>query len=155
MPGPPGKRPCSRRTPRHRRFPNSCPDELLDLDLTTTGLSASGRHPLDAHRTRLRDLGCVPLGNLRHGQSAWTAGLVVARQRPPTAAGFAFYVLEDGFHRVQAIISPDLWEAHRQLLRDAAILIVQGTAQVNGRSVTLRVERLSGMGAPLLKAASD
>ena len=42
-----------------------------------------------------------------------------------------------------------------QPLRDAVILIVQGTAQINGRSVTLRVERLSGMGAALLKAASD
>jgi len=87
----------------------------------------------------------VPLGSLHHGQRAWTAGLVVARQRPPTAAGFAFYVLEDGFHRVQAIISPDLWEAHRPLLRDAAVLIVRGSAQVNGWSVTLRVERLAGL----------
>lgn len=83
-----------------------------------------------------------------------TAGLVVARQRPPTAAGFAFYVLEDGFHRVQAIINPGLWEAHRQLLRDAAVLIVQGVAQVNGRSVTLQVERLSGFPAPV-QLASD
>ncbi|WP_420594268.1 DNA polymerase III subunit alpha [Deinococcus sp.] len=130
-------------------------DELLHLDLATTGLSASGRHPLDAHRARLRDVGCVPLGGLRHAQSAWTAGLVAARQRPPTAAGFAFYVLEDGFHRVQAIISPDLWEANRQLLRDAAILIVQGVAAVNGRSVTLRVERLAGLPVASWASAAD
>lgn len=38
------------------------PNELLFLDLRTKGLSESGRHPLDAHRARLRDLGCVPLG---------------------------------------------------------------------------------------------
>ena len=126
-------------------FPPLSPDELLHLDLATTGLSPSGRHPLDAHRSRLRDLGCTALGSLKHGQAVWTAGLVVARQRPPTAAGFAFYVFEDGMHRVQAIISPDLWEAHRQLLRGASVLIVQGVAAVNGRSVTLRVERLCGM----------
>ena len=136
-------------------FRNSPPDERLHLDLNTTGLSASGRHPLDAHRARLRDVGCVPLGNLRQGQSVWTAGLVVARQRPPTAAGFAFYVLEDGFHRVQAITSPDLWEAHRQLFRDAAILIVQGVAAVNGRSVTLRVGRLSGLPLASWVSAAD
>ena len=138
-------------------FPPLSPDELLHLDLATTGLSPSGRHPLDAHRSRLRDLGCVALGSLRHGQSVWTAGLVVARQRPPTAAGFAFYVLEDGSHRVQAIISPDLWEAHRQLLRDASVLIVQGVAAVNGQSVTLRVERLCGLPAAigLVGLASD
>lgn len=135
-------------------FPLLSPDELLHLDLAITGLSPSGRHPLDAHRSRLRDLGCVALGSLRHGQSVWTAGLVVARQRPPTARGFAFYVLEDGMHRVQAIISPDLWEAHRQLLRDASLLIVQGVAAVNGRSVTVRVERLSGLPAYIGSASS-
>jgi error-prone DNA polymerase len=126
-------------------FPALCADETLQLDLATTGLSASGRHPLDAHRARLRDLGCVPLGKLQHGQDVWTAGLIIARQRPPTAAGFAFYMLEDGHHRVQAIISPDLWEAHRQLLRDSAVLIVQGAAQVRGLSVTVQVRRLCGL----------
>ena len=136
-------------------LPELSPDELLHLDLATTGLSASGRHPLDALRARLRDVGCISLGNLRHGQSVWTAGLVVARQRPPTAAGFAFFVIEDGFHRVQAIISPDLWEANRQLLRDAAILIVRGMAAVNGRSVTLRVERLAGLPMGSWASAAD
>ena len=126
-------------------FPTLSPDELLHLDLATTGLSPTGRHPLDAHRSRLRDLGCMALGSLKHGQSVWTAGLVVVRQLPRAAVGFAFYVIEDGMHWVQAIISPDLWEAHRQLLRDASVLIVQGVAAVNGRSVTLRVERLCGM----------
>lgn len=64
--------------------------------------------PAGVHRGRLRDLGCGPLGSLRQGQNVWTAGLIVARQRPPTAKGFAFYVLEDAIGRVQAVISPDL-----------------------------------------------
>lgn len=118
------------------------PGELLTLDFTTTGISGSGQLPLDAHRARLRDIGCVPLSTLRHGQQVWTAGQIVARQRPPTARGFAFYVLEDRHTRVQAIISPDLWEAHRALLRDAGALIVQGEASVRGQTVTVRVDRL-------------
>ena len=119
------------------------PDEVLFLDLQTKGLSESGRHPLDAHRSRLRDLGCVALGGLRHGQTVWAAGLIVAKQRPPTAKGFAFYVLEDATARVQSIISPDLWEAHRALLRDARALIVQGEVSRTGRAVTIRVQRLA------------
>lgn len=118
-------------------------DEVLALDLETMGLSSSGRHPLAAHRSRLRDLGCVPLAGLKHGQQTWAAGMIVAKQRPPTAKGSAFFVLEDATGRVQAIISPDLWEAHRVLLRDARALIVQGVVNRNGRAVALKVERLA------------
>ncbi|GGL93644.1 error-prone DNA polymerase [Deinococcus aerolatus] len=131
------------------------PDELLFLDLDTKGISESGRHPLDAHRARLRDLGCVPLAGLRHGREAWTAGLVVTKQRPPTAKGFAFFVLEDTSTRVQAIISPDLWEAHRVVLRDARALIVQGEATVQGRAVTLKVQRLNELPLGSWASAAD
>ncbi|WP_371809861.1 DNA polymerase III subunit alpha [Deinococcus sp. JMULE3] len=123
------------------------PDLPLDvqaaLDTQLTGTSPTGRHPLDAHRTRLRDLGCGPLAGLQPGVDRWAAGVIVARQRPPTARGFAFYVLEDATGRVQAIISPDLWEAHRILLRDARALIVRGAVTRRGRAVTLRVEVLA------------
>ncbi|MBB5365847.1 hypothetical protein [Deinococcus humi] len=131
------------------------PDELLVLDLESRGISETGRHPLDAHRARLRDLGCVPLSGLRHGQEAWTAGLVVTRQRPPTAKGFAFFVLEDAFTRVQAIIPPDLWEAHRVLLRDARALIVHGEATVQGQAVTMKVRRLSELPLGSWASAAD
>ncbi|WP_189011469.1 OB-fold nucleic acid binding domain-containing protein [Deinococcus malanensis] len=67
----------------------------------------------------------------------------MAKQRLPTAKGFAFYVMEDRTARVQAIISPDLWEAHRVLLRDARALIVQGQVTRLGRAVTVKVQRLS------------
>jgi error-prone DNA polymerase len=38
----------------------------------------------------------------------WTGGLIVARQKPPKANGFAFFLLEDGVERVQVVISPEL-----------------------------------------------
>lgn len=117
--------------------------ETLNLDLATIGVSATGLHPLDPHRARLRDLGCEALAGLKHGATCWAAGIIVAKQRPPTAKGFAFYVLEDPSGRVQAIISPDLWEANRVLLRDARGLIVQGQVTRQQRAVTVRVERLA------------
>ncbi|MFC6663013.1 OB-fold nucleic acid binding domain-containing protein [Deinococcus multiflagellatus] len=126
-------------------------DEQAALDLALTGTTATGRHPLDAHRARLRDLGCAALASLKHGATVWAAGVVVARQRPPTAKGFAFYVLEDTTGRVQAVISPDLWEAHRVLLRDARALIVQGQVTRLSRAVTLRVDRLAEL--PLRQGA--
>ena len=119
------------------------PDELLHLDLSTTGVTASGRDLLDGQRAQLRDVGCVPLAGLKHGESVWVAGSVVSRQKPPTARGYAFYVLQDGPERVQLIISPDLWEAHRQLLRDASVLMVYGQVTRQGRAVTVRAQRLA------------
>ncbi|WP_221091171.1 DNA polymerase III subunit alpha [Deinococcus aquaedulcis] len=130
-------------------------DEQAALDLALTGTTATGRHPLDAHRARLRDLGCAALATLKHGATVWAAGVVVARQRPPTAKGFAFYVLEDATGRVQAVISPDLWEAHRALLRDARALIVQGQVTRLGRAVTLRVDRLAELPLRLGGEAAD
>jgi len=123
-------------------LPELSADELLHLDLGLTGVTASGRDVLDGHRAHLRDLGCVPLGGLKHGQNAWTAGVIVSRQKPPTARGFAFFILQDGSERLQVIISPDLWEAHRQLLRDAGGLVVYGPVTRQGSAVTLKVERL-------------
>ncbi|WP_373292179.1 hypothetical protein [Deinococcus ruber] len=78
---------------------------------------------------------------------------MIARQRPPTAKGFAFFVLEDRHARVQLIISPDLWEAHRQLLRDASALIAYGEARINGRAVTVNALRLAGLPLPLVTSA--
>ncbi len=134
-------------------LPFLTPDEQTALDLDVTGVSAAGRHPLDAHRARLRDLGCEALAGLKPGLSAWAAGVIVAKQRPPTAKGFAFYVLEDATGRAQAIISPDLWEAHRALLRDARALIVRGQVTRQGRAVTVRVEGLAEL--PLRQECAD
>ncbi|WP_407571448.1 OB-fold nucleic acid binding domain-containing protein [Deinococcus altitudinis] len=117
-------------------------DELLHLDLGLTSVTASGRDLLDGQRSHLRDLGCVPLGGIRHGSSVWIAGSIASRQKPPSARGFAFFVLQDGSERVQIIISPDLWEAHRGVLRDADGLVVYGPVTVQGRAATLKAERL-------------
>lgn len=124
-------------------------DELLHLDLGITGVTASGRDLLDGQRAHLRDLGCVPMTGLKHGDSVWIAGSIVSRQKPPTARGFAFFILQDGSQRVQIIISPHLWEAHRQLLRDAGALIMYGPVTRQGLAVTLKVERLVDL--PLIR----
>jgi error-prone DNA polymerase len=79
---------------------------------------------------------------LPHHGYVTTAGFVVARQRPPTAKGFAFYVIEDGPLRVQVVISPDLWERERNLLREARVLIVRGFLERKGRAWTIRADLL-------------
>ena len=80
---------------------------------------------------------------LPHHGHVTTAGVVIAKQRPPTAKGFAFYVLEDGPLRLQVVISPDLWENERKVLREARVLIVSGLLEKKGKAWTLRAEGLA------------
>ena len=71
----------------------------------------------------------------------------MARQKPPTAKGFAFYMLEDGAVRAQLIIPPALWTAERVVLRDAAVLLVEADATRAGVNLSLRAQRLWGLAA--------
>ena len=65
------------------------------------------------------------------------------QQRPPTAKGLAFYIIEDRPLRLQVVISPELWERERELLREARVLIVTGVLEKRVKAWTLRAERLA------------
>lgn len=121
-------------------------------DYQTTRFSTLEVHAIDFVRDQLRELACVPLARLRQVPRKTvvrTAGLVVGKQRPPTAKGFAFYVLEDGPVRAQLIISPDLWDAQRVLLRDASILVVDAVVEDTGYQLTLKAQTLAELPAPV------
>lgn len=121
-------------------------------DHQTTRFSTLEIHAIDLVRDQLLELRCVPLRRLRHAprkSEVRTAGLVVGKQRPPTAKGFAFYVLEDGPVRAQLIIPPDLWDAQRVLLRDASILVTDAILEDTGYQLTLRACRLAELPAPV------
>ena len=96
------------------------------LDLEAKGFSELPLHPLDLVRGRMREVGATPLSALRPGP-VLTAGLVVAKQKPPTAQGYAFLVLEDGPIRRQVVVPPGLWERRYALFRDAKLLLVAGS----------------------------
>lgn len=117
-------------------------------DHRTKGFSELGVHPVDLIRRDLLDLGAVPLALAPDGQVR-TGGLIVARQKPQTAKGFAFFVLEDGPERVQVVVSPDLWDSHWTILRDARVLVVDGTLQRIGRAWTLRARTIVGLQGPV------
>ena len=85
------------------------------------------------------------MARLPHHGLVTTAGIVVAKQQPPTAQGFAFYVVEDGPLRL-IVILPTLWETERTALREAGVLIVTGWLEKRGRAWTVRAEQLADAG---------
>ena len=141
-------------TPLFRTLPPLPPLEALSQaertiwDYRAKQLSEAGIHPVDLMRGELLDLGAVPLATAREGEVR-TGGLIVSRQKPRTAKGFAFFVLEDGPDRAQVVISPDLWDAQWTVLRDARMLVVDGVLQRVGRAWTVRASRVIGLDAPV------
>jgi error-prone DNA polymerase len=127
-------------------------DETFYWDFATTHFSTMEVHALDLVRDQLRELGATPLKRFRKmgvGAAALTAGLVVARQRPGTAKGFAFFVIEDGPMRAELVISPKMWDANRELLRDAAILVSWASLSDPGHQPTLRAHNISLLPFPI------
>jgi error-prone DNA polymerase len=142
------------RTPLFDGLPPLPPLEALGQaertiwDYRAKGLSEAGVHPVDLMRGPLRDLGALPLARAPEGEVR-TGGLIVARQKPQTAKGFAFFVIEDGPERAQVVVTPDLWDAQWKVLRDARLLVVDGVLQRVGRAWTLRAQRVVGLGGPV------
>ncbi|MDQ3398671.1 MAG: DNA polymerase III subunit alpha, partial [Deinococcota bacterium] len=136
-------------TPLFQAVPKAPPLRRLGLaeryawDLRFKGFSELGVHPLDLVRSQLTELGVTPLSQVAKRRGAvMTAGLIVARQKPPTAGGAAFYVIEDGPVRAQVQISPELWEDYNLLLRDARLLIVLGDVHKQERFLAVRARVL-------------
>ena len=122
-------------------------------DYAATGLTI-GPHLMAHMREKLRSSGVLAAADLAEAaHDAWvkTAGVVIVRQRPGTAKGFFFLTLEDETGISNAIVIPDLFQANRTLLHNAAILMVEGVLQKQDGVVAIRARRFKELrlGAPL------
>jgi error-prone DNA polymerase len=105
----------------------------LAWDHDRLGLSP-GRHPMSLVRPLLheglitsRHLGGVGNPNrLPQGMIVEMAGMVVTRQRPQTASGVMFMLLEDEFGLANLVIYTALQERQRELVRGTPFVIVRG-----------------------------
>ncbi len=106
---------------RPRELPLYSQDEqvsLLPMDQATrlsttfavTGTSLEG-HLTELRRNASTKAGAIPiteLPSLKHNQRIKIGGVIVARQHPPTAKGFAFLAVEDPGGMVNVVIAPDM-----------------------------------------------
>ncbi len=103
------------------------PWESMIADYATVGLTL-GPHPLKLLRPTLPP-GIVSIADLErmpHEANVRLGGLVVARQRPGTAKGIVFLLLEDEFGTINLIVPPDLYEANRLTVRSEPLLLCEG-----------------------------
>jgi len=115
--------------------------DRMAADYAVLGLS-TGHHPLAFLRSQLHE-GVVAsrmLETLADGTPVEVAGLVVCRQRPGTAKGFVFLVLEDEFGLVNVIVKPDLYERQRSLVRTEPFVSARGELKRRDGTVNLVAE---------------
>jgi error-prone DNA polymerase len=100
----------------------------VEWDLATQGLSARP-HPMSFRRRWLDAVGVVPIARLADmtaGQRVIVAGKVISAQRPPTAKGMGFLVLEDETGRIQVACPPRVAETLRLVLVESSFVAVSG-----------------------------
>ncbi|MGQ0562248.1 MAG: helix-hairpin-helix domain-containing protein, partial [Gemmatimonadota bacterium] len=103
-------------------------EELIFLDYLATGISVNG-HPMQYMRERLNGAGVTAsrdLERMHGGERIVVAGLVVARQHPETAKGTVFLLLEDEFGYINVIVSKQLYEQYREVVRFAPFMVIEG-----------------------------
>jgi error-prone DNA polymerase len=66
------------------------------------------------------------LEKVRSGSFVRVAGLLVARQRPATANGVTFMLLEDEFGTINIIVPVPVYERHRLAVRAEPMVIAEG-----------------------------
>jgi error-prone DNA polymerase len=129
--------------------------DAMIADYATTGLTVD-RHPLRLLRKGLAEQGVASsadLDELPHDAHVRVAGLVVARQRPGTAKGVVFLLLEDERGTVNVIIPPKVYERDRLTVRTEPLVMVEGTLErfaSAGGAINLLVSRIMPLEAPEL-----
>jgi error-prone DNA polymerase len=129
--------------------------ERMLADYRTTRLTV-GVHPLALLRGHLssRVLSSAQLAESRHGQRVAVAGMAVARQRPATAKGVVFMLLEDELGMFNVIVPPPVYDRHRALVRGEPLLLVHGRFERHGRNQNVLADRLETLG-PLARRISE
>jgi len=85
------------------------------------------------------------LGSLEHGDAIQVAGLVVARQRPETARGFTFVLLEDESGMMNAIVRPQVYDRDRTAIRGEPFLWILGTLAKDDGTLNIVAEEVRAL----------
>ena len=112
-------------------FAPIAPKQETAFDLWSTGVTTK-QHAIAHFRQQLeraRVLQAARLSEMPNNLICRAGGLVITRQRPGTAKGFVFLTLEDETGLVNVIVSPDVYERYRRVIRSNQTLVIEGKLQ--------------------------
>jgi len=131
--------------------------ERMLADYGSTGVTLR-EHPLELMRPDLPGDLRTSAQLERHpdGRRVRVAGLVVARQRPATAKGVTFMLLEDEHGTINLIVPPPVYERHRLTVRSEPLILAEGKLErlpIAGGAINVYVRALRPLVAPEEDAA--
>jgi error-prone DNA polymerase len=80
--------------------------------------------------------------------------MAIARQRPATANGVVFMLLEDEFGQMNLIVPPPVYDRHRAIVRGEPLLLAHGRFERHDRNMNVLVDKLETLG-PLAREIGE
>jgi error-prone DNA polymerase len=130
--------------------------QLVFLDYHAVGMSIHG-HPMESVRDRLVRGGAIDsreLMHMRNGRTVTVAGLVTVRQRPATAGGTIFLLLEDEHGYVNVVVPQPLVAPNEEVVKRAPFVVVQGRVENDGAAISVVGQRFRELEAAALTHAA-
>jgi error-prone DNA polymerase len=114
-------------------------------------------HPLALLRPHLPEgtLSSIELHEERHGRQVAFAGMTVARQRPSTAKGVVFMLLEDEHGQVNLVVPSAVYDRHRATVRAEPLVLARGRYERVGDNRNVLVSSLESLGPLARRVAKD
>jgi error-prone DNA polymerase len=133
--------------------------ERMVADYATTGVTA-GAHPMALVREDLPDdvIHAGDLERLRHGTRVRIGGLVVARQRPATANGIVFMLLEDEHGTINLVVPPATYDRDRLVVRGEPLVFAEGRLEKHPKAagaINVVVDSLRPLDTSRIGPAAD
>jgi error-prone DNA polymerase len=126
--------------------------ESMLADYASTGLTTH-THPMALLRARAPSdaVRSQDLQTLPHASRVKVGGLVVARQRPGTANGIVFILLEDELGTINLIVPSQVYERYRLTVRTEPLVLAEGKLErlpAAGGAINVLVHRIEPFVAP-------
>src|SRR4051812_37344135 len=135
-------------------FADLTPWERMVADYGSTHVTLR-EHPLELLRPRLPDdmLSSRELERASSGRRVRLAGLVVARQRPSTANGVTFMLLEDEHGTINLIVPPPIYDRFRLAIRTEPLITAAGRLERRSGTTNVIVDVVERLERPDLPQA--
>ncbi len=130
-------------------FPDLGPTDRMVAEYRMLRFSAE-LHPLTLLKGVLPD-GTVSsdrLPYLRQHSTVRVAGLVTTRQRPGTAKGYVFVLMEDEYGPINVIVKSDIYKRDRNAVRMEPFLSVRGRLQKDGDTLNVIAYEVNALRVP-------
>jgi error-prone DNA polymerase len=128
--------------------------ETVLADYGSTGMTL-GDHPMALLREELgpQVALAVDLERRADGRPIEVAGLVVARQRPATAKGVVFMLLEDETGTINLVVPPPVFQRFRGVVRTASLVQAKGRLERRQGAINVVVSEVRPLERPDLPLA--